>query len=156
MLHLKGLRPRSGLAPAEAETAVRFPRNATDDEIWAVVRQWTNALADGDYERAVAMTAHSEGLTPEVMRRIIEHHLHHYPDHRVTSFDDAQIRPRHTMAVQNGNFPRQWIHRDDDGEPFSILYSVPFDGYRSDMTAKFDVVEVDDDLALYFVDAYVM
>jgi hypothetical protein len=128
--------------PDEKAALVRFSRDASDEDILAVVRGWSDTLAAEDYEGALAMV-HAPGWTADLLQRTIAGYGHPEPAeriHKVTPLASARYYPG-TEPVHNP-WPRHEVDRNTlpDGEPFiSVWFDMPLDGYWSDVTATFDL-----------------
>jgi len=131
-----------------SENAVRLPREATDEEILALVGQWVELLAQGNYGAAYDVTAHEPYYqwTPELMRQTIEGYgfaePHPAGPFRITSFASAKGGPK----------PRHRVERfetaQEDGRIGYVLFDLPLNGQWSDLTATFGVYRYEDRVVL--------
>ncbi|QKD02965.1 hypothetical protein EB235_16845 [Mesorhizobium loti R88b] len=121
---------------------VRFAQDASDEDILAVVRRWSDTLAAEDYEGALAMV-HAPDWTADLLQRTIAGYGHPEPAervHKVTPLASARYYPGDEPV--NNPWPRHKVDRDTlpDGEPYiSVWFDMPLDGYWSDVTATFDL-----------------
>jgi hypothetical protein len=129
-------------------TVTRLSVSATDQEILTAARDWADALAAQDYERAYGMTAHDShyAWSASLIRDVIEGYglpeRHPAGPFRVTPLEDAKGGPR----------PRHEVKRYDqaapDGAVAEVWFDLPLNGEWSDLTATFAVCQVGDDLVL--------
>ena len=142
-----------------------FHMNATDDEIKAIVVEWSELLAEGRFAEALAMFPSSNAemeWTPELLEYWISNYgcPEPYPGDRkhtltsLSALDNAEeiIRDRIDVDRENlyGLSPEHYVgmvHYDD----------VPLDGKPSDLTARFHIKKVGSErIALEFLDIHVM
>lgn len=145
---------------------------SSDDDIRKLVVEWSEAIARGDFEGALAMFPSTEDWTPELLRKTIQGYG--VPDiddetlasmledwevdeFRITSLfslENPEEFIRAAIAVDRENLygmdPRQYlgmVHYDD----------VPLSGHASDLTARFHIKRLGPDrLTLEFIDLHVM
>jgi hypothetical protein len=130
--------------------------DASDDELISAVRSWVDLLAIGDFAAAARFlhppTAASdvEGWTADSLETYIANHGSWEP------LDDGR-RMRVTPIESAGGSltPRFEVNRNDDRPP-SIEFDLPLDGEWSDLTALFELVEVDGKWAFTLYDLHVL
>jgi hypothetical protein len=141
-----------------------LPVDATDDAVKALVVEWSELLAQGKFADALEMfpIAQRTVWTPELLARTIAGYgaPEPYPDGKVFAVTelvgraDADEIIRDKIDVDRVNLygldPARYlgmVHYDD----------VPLDGFRSDLTARFNIRRVGPDrLTLEFLDIHVM
>jgi hypothetical protein len=140
---------------------IRLSRNATDQEILDVVRQWVSALAREDFGAAYGMTYHDsdETWTPQLMRAAVTQYGNPEPpenwgSYHVTPWETARVddfQPRHevTWFGERGAVPSSPVLG-------YVWFDLPLDGQWSDLTATFDIVMLDNELALRLDEMHVM
>ena len=190
------------------DNVVRLSADASDDDIFDLVRAWVDALAAEDYERAYEMTAHSSftGFTPDLIRRLVEgygsveadpNNPEEIEDHRniyrKLLQDEEEAGPSKYMGADESpeDAERIWRHilgvwrqaLDDVGKPkpihkitdwrtaeiedtepthnirredSEVWFDLPLDGVWSDLTATFDIRELDDCIVLQLEQIHVM
>ncbi|TGQ64232.1 hypothetical protein EN829_020110 [Mesorhizobium sp. M00.F.Ca.ET.186.01.1.1] len=137
--------------PDTKTALVHLARDASDEDILAVVRRWSDTLAVEDYEGALAMVR-APDWTVDLLQKTIAGYGHPEPTdrvHKVTPLASARYYPGDEPV--NNPWPRHEVDRDTlpNGEPFiSVWFDMPFDGYWSDVTATFDVDRDGDMLVL--------
>lgn len=107
--------------------------NATDEDVLEAVESWIDALVEGSFESAFAMTAHDpERLwTPRLIQEVIAGYGLPDPNgvSRVTSRAAAVGRPSTREVDRVEAVPPNAIGM--------VWYALPLDGAWSDLTATF-------------------
>lgn len=153
----------------------KLPRSCSDDEIKALVVEWSELLAEERYEEALNMFLHSDEewtWTGDLLRKTVEgygvldpeprSHAWQLEDWGVDRFVVTSLvdRPDRDQVIANsikvnrdklyGLNPETYlgmVHYDD----------VPLCGGVSDLTARFHIKRVGaDELTLEFLDLHVM
>lgn len=145
-----------------ADHAVKLPLAASDSDILMIVRRWCEKLVMEDYDAALSIVKHQAYMTPALLRTLVETYGSPDPpvegEHRykVTPLESARYRPGDEPV--NNPFPRHIVERNPDEvrAPIEVWFDMPLDGYWSDLTAIFDVVQEDGMLVLMFDDLHVM
>jgi hypothetical protein len=123
-------------APAsstDAGTVNLLPTSATDLQIISLIDRWVAYLEREDYVSAYGLTEHNPdmGWSPELMRELIKAYGDQAPAQKVTLYGKA------TDRVQRKEVNRFADIRD--GRLGYVWYDLNIDGYRSDLTATFDI-----------------
>ena len=127
-----------------------LPKSASDDELIRFVDRWAALMEKEDYSAAFAFTAHvaEMGWTADLMREVVKAYGKAEPTQRVTVFGrPTDVRQRKEVS--------RW-KRNQHGEIAEIWYDLNIDGFVSDLTATFRVVEVADGLMIKLNDIHVM
>ena len=137
-----------------------LPIGSSDDEILALIRAWAAALAEGNFNRAYALTAHDPYYhwTPDLIRDVIAGYgvprsQANGLAHRVTALATATgpIKPRH--EVRRFSEPRSLgAGIAAIGE---VWFDLPLDGAWSDLTATFEIQRTEEHLRLVLNDIHV-
>jgi hypothetical protein len=151
-----------------------LPIAATDDEIRALVVEWSELLAQRRYSDALAPLPHSTeevDWTPDLLEEVISNygvlngdkestdHLLAY--HRVSSFEITTLlgRPDSAEIIANIDVNREDLFGLDPKQYLGMVRygDVPLSGFRSDLTARFHIKRFGtDQLTLEFRDLHVM
>ena len=127
-----------------------FPHHASDADLIAYVDRWAALLENEQYEAAFAFTDHdpSQGWTPRLIRRVIKAYGEGRSSQKVT------VQGKPTDVSQRKEVTR-WTspRRAGIGE---IWYDLNIDGYASDLTATFWIVDTPQGLTLTLNDIHVM
>lgn len=128
---------------------LRFPQNASDEELIQGVDEWVKLLESESYQEAYSLTAQvtEMGWTPELIREVIKAYGDAEPAQRATLLgipSDVHQRKTVTRWPANG---------DRIGE---VWYDLNIDGVASDLTATFDILRSDGGLVLALNDIHVM
>ena len=143
-----------------------LPRAASDDDIRALVVEWSELLAQKRYQDALELfpaSAESQAeWTPQVLEAWIANYGSPEPIpgerlHELTSLiarEDAQDIIRNKINIDRENL---YGLQPDTYLGMVHYHDVPLDGQRSDLTARFHIMKVDGDkLTLEFLDIHVM
>lgn len=127
-----------------------LPRDSSDEEILAVVDRWAHLLEREDYAAASAFMDHTPGSawTPELIREVIKAYGEPGTDNRVT------VHGRPTDIVQRKEVVR--TPRRPDGYAGYVWYDLNLNGYVSDLTATFDLIETPRGISVQLDDIHVM
>ncbi len=114
-----------------------LPTHPSDDEILAIVEQWIDDLARGDYASAYARTAHDPYYrwTPELIRAVVTGYGSPEPHRsgtvfRVTARDAAVGHPHNRTVDREAVRPPAFAE---------VWYDLPLNGEWSDLTATFRI-----------------
>ena len=135
-----------------------LPYDATNDDISAFIDEWVTLLEAEDYDRAFAFTAHSAGstLTPTSFRD----HIKQQAAFHAQSFDetygtlDPQCRvtlhgvPTHMTQVKDVD---RWP-KNTRGQVGEVWYNLNFDGFVTEYTALFEIVDDGSGLTIALLD----
>ena len=110
-------------------------KTATDDEMIRFVDQWATLMEEEDYEAAFAFTDHIPSMrwSPSLIRKVIKSYDRCDPAQKVT------LRGESTDITQRKDVTR-WP-RNKYGEIAEVWYDLNIDGFASDLTATFRIVE---------------
>ena len=146
-----------------------LPADAGREAISGLLEEWTERLAEENYEEALRMfliDAQSGDWTPELLESAVYGYgcagysredaalLFGRADHKVTSLKDSPYREEILKAMDISS-SYSWMGRDDTAV---IGYGkVPLNGEPSDLTAQFRVRKLDDKtITLAFMDLHVL
>jgi hypothetical protein len=153
-------------------THVAISIRSSDDDIRKLVVEWSEAIARGDFESAVAMFPSDGDWTPELLRKTIQGYG--VPDidavtlaSMLEEWEVDEFRITTIFSVTN---PEEFIHTAIDVDRESLYgldprqylgmvhyNDVPLSGHVSDLTARFHIKKVaKDKLTLEFLDIHVM
>lgn len=129
--------------------------NASDDQLLDCVRDWIGHLASGDYAAAAEFLhpperEHAAEWTAERLKLFITNYGSDQPltdGRRMTVTPIESARGRQT--------PYQDVTRFEDRPPM-IEFDLPLDGEWSDLTAIFDLIDVDGRWAFALQDLHVL
>ena len=127
-----------------------LPASASNQDLVGYIDRWAALLEKEDYVAAFDFTDHdaSMGWTPELMRKIIK------------SYGDAQQTQRVTVDGKPTDISQRkevtrWSKNRMKGLG-EVWYDLNIDGFASDLTATFWIVETDGGLILRLNDIHVM
>jgi hypothetical protein len=132
-----------------------IPLIASDEDVLNWVRQWTEMLADGQYQSALDMTMPYEGSewTAERLQRI----LANYGEEQ--QWTDAPNKPSRLAESEVTSGSGKWhavVYRasdePDDLDGASVEFALPLNGAESDLNAHFEAVETADGCGLQLLD----
>ena len=151
-----------------------LPIAATDDEIRALVVEWSELLAQRRYSDALALLPHSTveiDWTPDLLEEAIstygaigedkETTDYFLARHRVSSFEITTLlgRPDSAEIIGNIDVDREHLFGLDSKQYLGMVHydQVPLSGFRSDLTAQFNLKRAGtDQLTLEFLNLHVM
>jgi hypothetical protein len=127
-----------------------LPLGATDEQLIQLVDQWAALMEKEDYEGAYGFTSHIAWMkwTPALIRQVIKSYGRCTESQRVT------VAGKPTDISQRKDVSR-W-RKSGNGEIAEIWYDLSIDGYASDLTATFRVIENSDGLEVCLNDIHVM
>lgn len=127
-----------------------LPTTATDEELILFIDRWAALMELEDYEQAYASTGHipEMGWSPVLMRDVVRDYGDCEPNQKIT------LHGKPTDITQRKRVSR-WA-RNDYGEIGEIWYDLNIDGYVSDLTATFRIVEHEAGLEVKLNDIHVM
>ena len=133
-----------------------LPKDATDEDIINVVRDFVNLLAKERYVEAFEMMYRNskDEMSPELIKRLIEGY----------GFDESvkdvfRVASLEKMKNQEPEFQIDWLESVKGEKPRdigTIHYDLPINGEWSDLTAIFDVYELENGIALSLYDIHVL
>jgi hypothetical protein len=141
-----------------------FPNDAADDEIKALVVEWSELLAQKRFEDALKMflVSDEEEWTPELLEQTIAGYgsPEPYADGRHYEVTTLLGRPdRDEIIQQKMDVDRENLYGLNPEVYVGMVHydDVPLDGQRSDLTARFHIKRVGSGcLTLEFLDIHVM
>jgi hypothetical protein len=127
-----------------------LPNDCSDEEILEVVDRWAALLEREDYSAAFACTDHvaESQWTPELIREVIQAYGEPGIARRVT------VEGRPTDVSQR----KEIVRRRNDARRYIgyVWYDLNLNGFASDLTATFDLIETDQGLSVQLNDIHVM
>jgi len=133
-----------------------LPKDATDEDIINVVRDFVNLLAKERYVEAFEMMYRNskDEMSPELIKRLIEGY----------GFDESvkdvfRVTSLEEMKNQEPEFQIDWLESVKGEKPREIgiiHYDLPINGEWSDLTAIFDVYELENGIALSLYDIHIL
>ena len=141
------------------------PITASDDEIKALVAEWSELLAQKRFQEALAMFPVAdleENWTPELLEQTIAGYgsPEPYPDGRRFEITSLAAHPDRDYIVQKRiEVDRENLYGLNPHEYVGMVHydSVPLNGEQSDLTARFHIKRVGKShLTLEFLDIHVM
>lgn len=142
-----------------------LPLSASDDDIKALIVEWSELLASGRFADALAMFTSADGpdvLTPELLARTIAGYgvPEPHPDGEVFAITSLSTRPDADEIIRDKiRVNRKNLYGLDPARYLGMVHydDVPLNGERSDLTARFHIQRVGTDyLTLEFLDIHVM
>ena len=151
-----------------------LPLYASDQEIKALVCEWSELLAAKRYQDALDLFPHSDeelSWTPEILQQLIAGYgaLDYDPEtlkslltrHNVPCFEITTLmgRPDRDEIIDKIDVDRENLYGLDPEHYLGMVHyeDVPLSGFRSDLTAQFHIKRVgSDQLTLEFLDLHVM
>ena len=127
-----------------------LPPDITDEELLAYIDGWVVLLAREDYRAAFNYTYHRREMrmTPALLRDLIKGHGTSDPRQRVTLKGSAsQYSQRRRVS--------HWTKNSRDGLG-DIWYDLNIDGFATDLTATFDLVETEQGIIIRLNDIRTM
>lgn len=135
-----------------------LPHTASDEAVVAFVDEWVRLLEEEDYARAFSHTAHAAGtaMTPARLRD----HLQQQIALHASCFDPAygELDPRRRVTrrgtpthVAQVKEVDRWP-KNAQGVVGEVWYNLNFDGFATEYTALFQILEDDDGLTLALSD----
>jgi len=135
-----------------------FPYDVSNDDIVAFVDEWVKLLEAEDYDQAFRFTAHAKGstLTPTSFRD----HVLQQAELNASCFDDdyGELPSSHRVTLDGKPTPMAQVKEVERwatnarGLAGSVWYNLNFDGFASEYTALFDIVDDGNGLTLALVD----
>ncbi len=128
-----------------AGQAIRLGPDATDEEIFAVLERWNDAMATGDFSAAFEMILPPDGWTKGDQFRDLITNLDTGPNrppppHRVTAVADARLPEMAAPEAWMEWARKREVHRSEyDGTAATFL--LPLDGFWSPFCAHFDLID---------------
>jgi hypothetical protein len=132
--------------------------DATNDAIIAFIDEWVTLLEAEDYDRAYAFTAHTAGnkLTPSSFRDHVKQQatLHSQCFDESYGTLDPQCRvtlhgmPTHMTQVKDVD---RWP-KNTRGQVGEVWYNLNFDGFVTEYTALFEILDDGSGLTIALID----
>lgn len=138
---------------------VRLSKDATDEQILDVLRDWIELLAQDKYNEAFEMFRYGEnsGWTPEHIRTWINNCTAWEPWDTGEVFKVTSLKE--PISGKSYNCDVNWW----DSPPPNckeckgvVYFDLPLNGEWSDITAMFDIIELDDCLILELDDIHIL
>lgn len=137
-----------------------LPTNSTDEDLINFVRNFVNLLAQEKYVEAFEITYHNPDreMSPELIKALIKGYGFAEP---VENNTDPPLRVTHLSNIEKPEPKYQIDFYDIKEDVFPkeigiIHYDLPIDDDWSDLTAIFDVFELEDGIALSLYDIHVL
>jgi hypothetical protein len=127
-----------------------LPSNASDDDLIRFIDYWAELMEQENYVAAYGYTQHIAEMkwSPELIRQAVKSYGRSDPVQKVT------LAGKPTDITQRKEVSR--FTKNRYGEIAEIWYDINLDGYASDLTATFRVVEAEDGLVIKLNDIHVM
>jgi hypothetical protein len=136
---------------------IRFPKQTTDEQIFDLIREWVEVLAQERYDDAFQMVRHSQDnhWSPQLIQTVIENYGSIEPRKDGAKFRVTSIS---SNPVGNPIYEIEW-YVDDPNKPQEyvgeVAFDLPLNEKWSDLTVVFHIVEVDSELTLELDDIHV-
>jgi hypothetical protein len=138
-----------------ARRCLKFPKTANDEELLDGVRKWVDLLSEDRFSKAFDLTAYDSyrEWTPDLIRSVIAGYgVPHEPESREYGISKVS-------QTEGGPSPRWEVDRWQNAEPSSrigfVRFDLPLDGEWSDLTATFEVVQINEHYVLILQDIHV-
>ena len=135
--------------------ALTFPKTASDESLLIGVQKWVDLLGEERFLEAFKLTAHDSfySWTPDLIRSVIAGYgLPHEPG-------DHEHRVSKISGTKGGASSRWQVDRWHDAEPSNriglVSIDLPLDGEWSDLTATFEILQLDNHLVLVLNEIHV-
>ena len=127
-----------------------LPLDASDADLIAFADRWASLMETEDYAAAFALTEHDPSMnwTPDLIGEVVKAYGDADPNQRVT------LEGKSTDITQRKNVDR-W-DANAHGAVGEIWYDLNIDGFASDLTATFTLIQRADGLAIELNDIHVM
>lgn len=127
-----------------------LPHDATEEALIAYADGWAQLMELEDYDAVFAFTDHIAEMkwTPTLIRDVVKSYGDAEPTQHVT------VHGKPTDVTQRKNVDR-WP-RNAHGAVGEIWYDLNINGFVSDLTATFVILDVDDGLNIALNDIHVM
>ena len=131
-----------------------LPYDATEDAIIAFIDEWVTLLEAEDYDRAFALTAHSAGT--KMTASLFGDHIKLQAFLHSQDFDPAygELNPKCRVTL-HGVATHMTQVKDVDrwpknarGQVGEIWYNLNFDGFVTEYTALFEILDDGDGLVI--------
>jgi hypothetical protein len=133
---------------------IRLPKQASDEQIFDLLREWVEVLAQGRYDEAFQMLRHPQNnrWSPQLIQTVIENYGSVEPRQNGAKFRVTSISGKPTYDIE-------W-YDDDPNRPQEYIgcccIDLPLNGERSDLTAIFNIVEFGAERVLELDDIHVL
>jgi len=137
---------------------VKLEREATESQIFEVIRDWVELLSQDKYEEAFEMFRYhsTEYWSAELIRTVIKNYGFIEPREDGVTFKVTSLKEN--LTGQPFNEVQWWD--DDPNRPAEyigeIAFTLPLNNEWSDVTALFRIVEVDNVIVLELDDIHVL
>ena len=133
-----------------------LPYAATNDDIIAFVDEWVKLLESEDYDRAFEFTDHGPRMTLDIFRE----HVRLQSSLHALGYGQGESNPLPHVTLHGTATPTEVTQVKDverwatnaRGLAGSVWYNLNFDGFFSERTALFDIVDSGDGLTINLVD----
>ena len=127
-----------------------LPGASSDREILAFLDRWAALLEREDYQAAFEFTDHipNSSWNPGLIREVIKAYGEPDSDNRVTVEGRPTDITQRKEVVRRRNEARRYIGY--------VWYDLNLNGFASDLTATFDLIETDRGLSVQLTDIHVM
>jgi len=140
---------------------VKLPIGCSSEDVLVVVREWVVLLAKEKYEEAYQMTFHAdsslENWTPELMQTLVTNYgscepMRNGTTYRVTALNDEIVSGREN-PYREVNFFEKKNRQNLVGH---VDFDLPLNGEWSDVTAIFNILEIEGSWVLWLEDIHVL
>ena len=130
-----------------------LPLDAKDEDVFRLVHAWVELLAQEKYVEAFDMLHPQQGWTAEIMRALIVNYGSLEPMEDGRTFRVTSLGENPSLEKRD-EWPYQdvwWLDKDNGEQGGSgnwVHFTLPLDGEWGELTAVFELVEVNQRLAL--------
>ena len=138
-----------------------LPVDASDAEIRAIVVEWSELIAGGQFANALLMFPSVDPIDPIELQYWIENYgsPDPFPDGRKYKLTSIMAQPSADKFIEKSiEVDRQNLYGLDPVIYVGMVHydNVPLNGQPSDLTARFHIKRLDNALTLEFLDIHVM
>jgi hypothetical protein len=146
----------------------RWPLSVSDRELQLAVAEWSELLAQQRFAAALAMFAsaddpYAEQWTPQLLETTIRNYGSVEPDPEgrtfaITSLHALPDLPFDEFVRSHIEVDRENLYGLDPAHYLGMIHYewVPLNGQPSDLTARFQIKRIGNELTLEFLDIHVM
>jgi hypothetical protein len=136
---------------------IELPLTASKEDILKVVESWVEALAQGDYKQAYEMTYHlpDDPYTPEFLPTWLANYGWH-ETYQVTSLNAVSPKPEGQVPPYRDVDFFKTLPAENGSTVGYIDFDLPLNGEWSDLTAQFDIWQLNDSLVLRLMEIHIM
>jgi hypothetical protein len=137
---------------------IRFPKQTSDEQIFDLIREWVEVLAQERYDEAFQKVRPSQvnHWSPQLIQTVIENYGSVEPRKDGATFRVTSISGN---PVGNPAYDIEW-YEDDPNRPQEYIgycgMALPLNGEWSDLSALFDIVDLGTEWALELDDIHVL